>query len=172
LVVDGPFELPLVERDVVRAVVIDSSNRVLLLHTRDLKNPAFGVSWELPGGGMESNETYIDTVIRELREETGIRIGADGVGLPTWRRDVSYEYRGARRLHHEIIATVRLRRLGPMIESSHRVDFEAEDHFEYRWWLVDEIISSSERFYPRSLPALLVDFLAGKEIQEPFEFWP
>ena len=36
---------------------------------------------------------------------------------------------------------------------------------------LDEIVSSSERFYPRSLPALLPRFLAGDEIAEPFELW-
>jgi 8-oxo-dGTP pyrophosphatase MutT (NUDIX family) len=155
LIVDGPNDLPLVERSVVRLVVLDSSNRVLLLQTRDLGNPAFGTSWELPGGGMEVGETYAHTAIRELREETGIVISLDSVCKPTWRRDVSYTYRGERRLQHELIAAVHLHRAGPVVEGSQRVDFESEDHFGFWWWEVDDIVRSSERFYPRRLPALL-----------------
>ena len=40
------------ERAAVRVVLVDSSDAVLLLSTKDATNPDFGVSWELPGGGM------------------------------------------------------------------------------------------------------------------------
>jgi 8-oxo-dGTP pyrophosphatase MutT (NUDIX family) len=50
-------ELRRVERSVVRLVVLDAANHVLPLQTRDLGNPAFGTSWELPGGGVEPGET-------------------------------------------------------------------------------------------------------------------
>jgi hypothetical protein len=35
----------LIKRDVVRAVVLNVSDRVLLFHTRDLGSPAFGILW-------------------------------------------------------------------------------------------------------------------------------
>lgn len=163
---------PLVERNVVRVVALDARGNVLLLHTRDVGNPAFGTSWELPGGGVETGETFVDAVVRELREETGLKIRADDVGIPTWRRDVSYTYRGARRLHHEVVTVVHLHHETPLIEDTQRMDFETEDCFESRWWSVEEIITSTERFYPRSLPMLLPRFLAGEEIAEPVELWP
>jgi hypothetical protein len=47
--IDDRGELRRVERNVVRMVVLDTANHVLLLQTRDLGNPAFGTSWELPG---------------------------------------------------------------------------------------------------------------------------
>src|SRR4030081_270298 len=40
LMVERTRELPLVERSVVRLVVLDSNDNILLLHTRDLHNPA------------------------------------------------------------------------------------------------------------------------------------
>jgi 8-oxo-dGTP pyrophosphatase MutT (NUDIX family) len=170
--VEGSRDLPLIKRSVVRVVVLDASERVLLLHTRDLSNPVFEILWELPGGGMEPGETYVDAIVRELREETGIRIDPDRVGRPSWRRDVSYVYRGARRLQQEIVVRVHLQQTVPAIEASRQVDFEAEDIFGFRWWPIDEVVSSSERFYPRNLSTLLPRFLAGEEIEEPFEFWP
>jgi 8-oxo-dGTP pyrophosphatase MutT (NUDIX family) len=165
-------ELRRVERNVVRMVVLDTANHVLLLQTRDLGNPAFGTSWELPGGGMEPGETYIEAAVRELREETGIRVGPTCVGTPTWRRDVAYAYRGERRLQHELVTIVRLDEAAPEVEDSQRVDFESEDHFGHRWWAVEEIACSDQRFYPRHLPTLLHSFLAGEEIAEPLERWP
>jgi 8-oxo-dGTP pyrophosphatase MutT (NUDIX family) len=169
---DDPCELRRVERNAVRVVVLDTADRVLLLQTRDLGNPAFGTSWELPGGGIEPGETYIEAAVRELREETGIKVEADRVGKPTWRRDVEYAYRRELRFQHELVIIVRLDEAAPEVEGSQRVDFESEDHFGHRWWAVDEIVCSDQRFYPRRLPTLLRSFLAGDEIAEPFERWP
>lgn len=165
-------DLPLVERDVVRLVVTDLLGRVLLLHIRDLGDPTFGMSWELPGGGIEPAENYADAAVRELREETGIVVTPAEVGSPTWRRDASYRYRGERRWQHERVVAVRLRRVGLVVERSQREAPESEDHFESRWWNVDHIVGSTERFYPRSLPTLLPSFLCGDVIDEPAEFWP
>lgn len=165
-------ELLWVERNAVRMVVLDASNHVLLLHTRDQGNPAFGTSWELPGGGMEPGETYIEAAIRELREETGIAVDRARVGKPTWRRDVEYTYRGERRFQHELVAMIRLDQDVPEVQNTQRVDFETEDYFGHRWWAVDELACSDERFYPRQLPTLLRFFLAGHEIAEPLELWP
>jgi 8-oxo-dGTP pyrophosphatase MutT (NUDIX family) len=169
--VEGSSELPLVERNAVRIVLLDTSDRLLLLHVRDMGNPSFGTLWELPGGGIKVGEAYAHTVVRELREETGIAVDTDQVRCPTWQRDVSYLYRGRRHLQHEIIVAVRLKQAAQDIEGSQRVGFEAEDIFGFRWWAVDDIINSSERFYPRHLPKLLPRFLAGEQIEEPFELW-
>ncbi|MGE7919129.1 NUDIX hydrolase [Viridibacillus sp. NPDC093762] len=49
------------------AVVFNSENKILLK-----KDPNRG--WELPGGQVEQNEMINETVIREVKEETGIDI--------------------------------------------------------------------------------------------------
>jgi 8-oxo-dGTP pyrophosphatase MutT (NUDIX family) len=163
---------PVVRRTAARLVVLDTDSKILLLHIRDLGNPAFGTSWELPGGGLEPGETFADAAIRELWEETGIRVTPDRAGEPTWQRDASYLYRGARRVQHEMIAAVRLSRPAPEVLGSYRRDFEGTDHFGFRWWPMADIVTSPERFYPRRLPTLLPRFLAGERIDEPVEFWP
>jgi hypothetical protein len=61
--------------------------------------------------------------------------------------------------------------LGPAVDGSQRVDFENEDYFGFRWWLISEIVGSGDRFYPGRLPTLLPAFLAGEQIEEPFEVW-
>jgi 8-oxo-dGTP pyrophosphatase MutT (NUDIX family) len=162
---------PHVERQVVRVVLIDPAGLVLLLSTRDASNPAFGSSWELPGGGIENGENYADAAVREVWEETGIRINPDQVGEPRWRRHVSYPYRGKRRYQHEVIAVVRLSSAFPEIETCGRIGVEHQDHLEHRWWSVQEIECAGQRFYPRSLPENLGSLLAGNVIEEPEEEW-
>jgi 8-oxo-dGTP pyrophosphatase MutT (NUDIX family) len=166
-----PDDLPVIERSVVRLVVLDTQGTLLLFHTRDPCHPSLGTWWELPGGGIEPGETYRDAAVRELREETGIVGAHSQIGPPAWRRRASFRHRQARRLQDEVIVTVRLTMPGPGIDESHRLDYEKEDYFGYRWWPVPEVLSSSERFYPGKLPALLGTFLDGQEIDEPFELW-
>jgi 8-oxo-dGTP pyrophosphatase MutT (NUDIX family) len=167
-----PQALPTVRRTAVRLVVLDADGRVLLLHVRDLSNPHFGELWELPGGGMEPEETFAQAAVRELREETGIEVDAGSIEAPRWHRDVSYVYRGVHRQQREAIAAVRLSESAPPIRDSQRFGDEKEDVFGAAWWSVQEIATSIERFYPKSLAAVLPAFLRGETIEEPPETWP
>ncbi|MER5350696.1 NUDIX domain-containing protein [Kitasatospora sp. NPDC002551] len=62
----------------VTAVVTDGAGRLLLIHKTDNN------LWALPGGGHDVGESVADTVVREVREETGIDVEVDSVvGLYT-----------------------------------------------------------------------------------------
>jgi 8-oxo-dGTP pyrophosphatase MutT (NUDIX family) len=166
-----PDDLPVVERQVVRLVVLDTASRVLLFHTHDPTYPELGEWWELPGGGIEADETYVDAAIRELGEETGIVATAVQVGVPTWQRHATFRYRGERRLQHEVVVTVHLSTAAPAVDGALRVGYEEEDYFAYRWWAVDAIAGSSERFYPGRLAELISAYLGSETIDEPYEVW-
>lgn len=169
--IELPDDLPVIERRAVRVVVHDGDGRVLLFRTRDATAPEFGDWWELPGGGIESDETYLEAALRELREEAGIVAAADQVGPPSWRRTATFRYRHGRRLQHEVVVRVALEGPGPAVDEAKRLDYEKEDHFDFQWWSVADILASDQRFYPGRLPTLLASFLDGQQIDEPFELW-
>ncbi len=62
----------------VTAAVLDDAGRILVIHKTDNN------LWALPGGGHDIGERIADTAVREVDEETGIKVEVDGiVGLYT-----------------------------------------------------------------------------------------
>jgi 8-oxo-dGTP pyrophosphatase MutT (NUDIX family) len=53
------------------AVIQNEQSRVLLV-----KHTYGHLNWELPGGGAEIGESIVETVVREVREETGLIVVA------------------------------------------------------------------------------------------------
>jgi 8-oxo-dGTP pyrophosphatase MutT (NUDIX family) len=158
------------ERSCVRVVLQDRGGRILLFRAR-LASRSPQDWWELPGGGIELGESYQQTAVRELAEETGLAVRPDQVGPPRWRRTSTWTGRGIRRLQHEVVVPVRLDADRPAISDGGRTPDEREEYIEARWWEVADLLASSERFYPGLLPELLPAFLAGAELTEPFERW-
>ncbi len=53
------------------AIILNKSNELLVIRQ---KNPVSGFEWwTLPGGGMEPEESVIDTIVREVDEECHLR---------------------------------------------------------------------------------------------------
>jgi ADP-ribose pyrophosphatase YjhB (NUDIX family) len=67
----------------VTAIVPNDSGELLMVHKTD------NDLWALPGGGMDLGESMAETVVREVLEETGVRVEVTGVvGIYTNPRHV------------------------------------------------------------------------------------
>ncbi|MEQ7125692.1 NUDIX domain-containing protein [Actinopolymorpha sp. B11F2] len=152
--------------------VLDADDKVLLLKTTESTDPIVGTVWELPGGGIEAGGGWADAAGRELHDETGLTTDATHLSEPAWQRTATYRYRGHRRLQHERVVMVRLPERQPQVSGRNRTDDERNDCIGSRWWPIEEIVNSSERFYPGRLPSLLPRVLSGQPVTEPFERWP
>lgn len=61
----------------VKAIICDREGRCLLVR-RSSANRNFAGCWEWPGGKVESGEDFVQALIRETREETGLEIEITG----------------------------------------------------------------------------------------------
>ena len=62
--------------EVVAGALVDHAGRILLQQRH--ADRQHGGLWEFPGGKVESGETAVAALIRELDEELGIDLAADG----------------------------------------------------------------------------------------------
>ncbi len=55
----------------VGAIVLDSQGRLLMVQRA---NPPAQGQWSIPGGRVEPGESAVDAIVREVREETNLRV--------------------------------------------------------------------------------------------------
>jgi 8-oxo-dGTP pyrophosphatase MutT (NUDIX family) len=162
-----------VERTSVRVVLLDEDGRLLLFRTLDPTMPELGEWWELPGGGLEQGESYAATAVREIAEETGFDITlAPLTDLPRWLRDSTYVRRHVRTWQHEVVVIAHVPGRAPVPGRAGRTPEELDEYVGHRWWAPEEVVAAEGvRFFPGRLPELLPRFLAGEELDEPFDLW-
>ncbi len=153
-----------------KAFVVDGSGRLLLLECTDPDRPHLRW-WELPGGGVEPGEDEVDALRRELLEETGLAVPREAVGPLQHTQDTTFLFRSR---WHASRCHARLVRLDDpaAVAVPALTDDEQGSILGRRWWTPQELAAATtERFFPRTVPALLPRLLAGERVDEPFDAW-
>jgi TDG/mug DNA glycosylase family protein len=153
------LDLDPTKRPAVRALVVDSGGRTLLLRWPRPHGSAF---WVTPGGGIEAGETELAALRRELREEIGLESAA--IGPCIWTRDFVFPSDGGWQHQHERHYVVRV--------EPEELDIPAvidEHEGVTRWWTTDELDATDELLAPARLGALLRDFLDRGPPAEPLD---
>ena len=149
-------------------VVDDDASRLLLLECTDPARPEVRW-WELPGGGVEPGESEVDALVREVLEETGIAVEREDVGPLVWTQESTFLHRGERRFSRCHGRVVRVRE-GALADLT-LTDDEKGTILGQRWWTPQELAESDARFFPRNVPTLMAQVLAGQRVDEPFDEW-
>jgi 8-oxo-dGTP pyrophosphatase MutT (NUDIX family) len=146
-----------------RVLLLDSHDRVLLIHARDPDDPGHHW-WELPGGGLDDGEDLHTAARREVAEESGIVLAE--LGRKLWTRESRFIYRG--RDHHRIDHVF----LARTPDTAQRVPLkptanERAGLIERRWWALGDLRLCADKLLPANLPALLDDLLNDMFAEDP-----
>jgi double-stranded uracil-DNA glycosylase len=151
---DWVHETP-AERRAVRALVLDSRGRTLLVRW---PRPGSSPFWIAPGGGVEPGESDDAALDRELAEELGLAGKQHGPCI--WTRDFLFPLRGSWWHQTERYHVVRLE----PDELGH-----GEETENTRWWTVEELEATDELIAPAPLGELLRDLAANGPPREPVD---
>lgn len=146
-------------RRAARVVLLDSEDRVLLFEGVDPARPAEPY-WFTPGGGFEPGEDARAAAVRELAEETGLRLAPDELLGPVWRRSTVFGFDGGTIAAEEEFFVARAELSS--VDTSGFTQLEVDTVLGHRWWSGEELRATEAVVYPRELGALLGELPDGR----------
>lgn len=146
-------------RRAARVLLLDPEDRVLLVRGHDVDNPARSW-WFTIGGGIEPGESAASAAVRELAEETGLRITeADLVG-PVVTREAIFDFAAEHVRQDEVFFVARIERAAE-ISRDGWTDIEHGFMDEVRWWHAADLAAVDIEVFPAELPQIVADVAGG-----------
>lgn len=145
-------------RHVARVIVLDQAKNVLLVRyidpeTMDPSGEGPVEYWVPPGGALDPGEDHQSAAIRELAEETGLRVE---LGPWLWEGRHSLRYQG------EVVSQWERFYLAKIMARTPEVSNQSPEAIrELRWWSLPELQVSSEKFFPEGFVTLVGPVIEG-----------
>jgi len=145
-----------------RVLLLDAADRVLLARGHDHDQPDRSW-WFTIGGGVEPGESDLDAAVREVFEETGLRLDPADLEGPVWTRSAIFDFYRERCHQDEVFYLVRLTDQHTSRPLTRDGWTEVEQHLvdEMRWWTLPELRAVTIEVFPADLPDLLEPLLDG-----------
>lgn len=149
----APQDRPRFTRRAVRVLLVDDDDRILLIEDSDLGLDPVAHWWSTPGGGVDPGETDAQAAVRELWEETGLRVGEQQLDGPLLTRTVVHGFSDKVVRQLEVFFRVRVPAFDVDV-SGHTVE-EQLTVADIRWWSVDALEATGDPVWPADLRSVL-----------------
>ncbi|MES2026310.1 MAG: NUDIX domain-containing protein [Pseudomonadota bacterium] len=141
------------QRPASRLLITDPQDRLLLFYFEHRTGALAGKSyWATPGGGVEDDETFEAAAIRELWEETGIKVS--NVGPQIAQRQLILQLPNGEYVNEDE-RYFRIRVADTQLSKSGWTASEVECMTAHRWWSCAELEQTTEQVWPENLIAML-----------------
>ena len=156
------------KRSAARVLCFNPEGQLLMIQASDPADHHKPPWWEIPGGGIDQNETPQHAVERELREEAGVLDAT--IGPCVWVQHAQFSFAGWEFDQHEQIFTAVA---GGSIDGDTKLEaFEALAFIDIKWWDVDELLASDVPTVPPRLKEFLPDVINGSVGPTPIDISP
>jgi 8-oxo-dGTP pyrophosphatase MutT (NUDIX family) len=112
--------------------------------------------WDFPKGGVEKGETELGTVLREVKEETGLDVNV----LPGFRRVIEYFYRRDNKNVHKQVVYL----LAGAKDSKVKISFE---HQAFGWFPYGEALEKASYDNSKKILREAESFIRGAAKRGP-----
>lgn len=145
-------------RRVSRIVLLDESDRFLLMLTSSPNLATPVIRWITPGGGVEDHESHVEGAIRELYEETGLVV--ESLGEPIWSLEGHSIFNdGHKQTTYSEYFAHRTKSFDPVQDNW--MDNEFVDIKEVKWWSLGEFADSQEKYSPDPLLQIIAKAISS-----------
>ena len=146
-------------RGAAKVLLVDQHERVLLFCGIDRTRPDLSPWWFAAGGALEAGEGLGEAAVREVFEETGLRIADPGPVITT--RRFEWEFEGCAYDQEESYFLVRTTAFEPF--AAEWSDTERATMRGHHWWSIEELRATKEEVFPYGLAELVEQYLAAED---------
>lgn len=130
-----------IHRIIVSALIFSKDDKLLMCKRNPKGGGVYIDCWQIPGGGVDKDETKIQTLIREIREEIGIDI------LKAKINPVDYKYSGEsektlRNTKERVFVKMNFNAYKVIIpdKNSNEIEVKLNDEFvEHKWFNIPDL---------------------------------